>query len=198
MSDRDAFLGLMLLLFLVPVVFLLARGVFIDTRGEGQRLPRGRRRGEAITYRSIETPIIATALFAAMAVAAVPVGPLAASNETAWLIWGALVAGLSLVALRVWRVAVVVSPDGVVVRNFWRTVRVPWLQIQGIELGPQALFSWRPVTTLLLKNGTRLRTSAGEAPSPVVRPRNRGAQDLVEVLKGHLHESQNRSRRSAP
>ena len=82
--------------------------------------------------------------------------------------------------LRVSRAGVIVDSKGLIVRNAFRTRRLPWTNIRDFSVGRHGFHSRVGIATL--KNGERVKLWAVQGPNPLVRPKNTHAEDIVREL----------------
>jgi Bacterial PH domain len=67
-----------------------------------------------------------------------------------------LVAAVTVLAVRIARMAVIAEDSGVTVRNTWRTWRCPWTEVRGFEVPGSPLFPIA-VPRMLCTSGRRIR-----------------------------------------
>lgn len=88
--------------------------------------------------------------------------------------------GWTVLAMRSWRAGAVSSRSGLVVRNIFRTVFLPWSQIAGFTVGTMRIVR-RPVVVAELVNGGVIALGTFTAPAPTA-PAMRRINRMVDRL----------------
>ena len=73
---------------------------------------------------------------------------------------GVAAVALACLAVRCWRLAVIAGPDQLVVRNFFRTVRISWQDIAGFEPSPPYGTLWKAGLGIRLTDGRLIAATA--------------------------------------
>jgi hypothetical protein len=103
---------------------------------------------------------------------------------------GFWIAGIAMVGFaffRIRRAGLVVAPDGVTILNPFKTVRIPWQEVGGIELERGA---YHTHTTVRRRDGAGVRVFALGGANPGVRPRSHARLTALVAELQQLVEQQ--------
>jgi hypothetical protein len=132
----------------------------------------------------------------ALLVAAVMVGgaltiPSTRISTTGRIVEIAVAAVIALFGvLRLGRAGAYADREGIRILNPFRSIRVPWKDIQGFSLRPHGL--WAEVGHADLRDGRSIHILGIQPPNRLFRPRDRSAQVIIEELNERLRYEQNR------
>jgi Bacterial PH domain len=135
-------------------------------------------------YRSSEQ-VVGIAIIGSVVTIIMLVQAIVAFNQGApWWLISAIAFLFAILSWRGANAAVYAEQHGVRVVNPLRTELVNWSEIERFTLGRYG--PWPHVGLIELRNGSRRHIFGIQAPNPLTRPKNRGAQILVEQLNQEL------------
>jgi hypothetical protein len=91
-----------------------------------------------------------------------PLSALAVDSTHGWekVAAGAAFLACVTLAVRSWRLAIIARPDQLVVRNFFRTVRISWQDIAAFETPPPYGALWKAGLGIRMKDGRLIAATA--------------------------------------